>query len=332
MFQFCIIVNMQSSKKIGAIIKLIIVGLAVWFLYQKVFVNENVQDARIQFLSLLEKDSYLDLILVFLLMFVNWSFDAIKWQYLISKIENVSFWLALKAVFLGITVSMFTPNRVGEFGGRIFCLKKADRIKAVLITIFGNINQLVATITFGLIALVGFSFQFSLPFLNDFLNQSLLLAILAACIVVSLFILLLNVSQFSTFFMRWKPFKKYEDYSRTFEVFSSKEILVVQCLSIFRYFIYSFQFYLLIRFVNIDISLIESLTMSSLTFFSMSVIPTIALTEIGVRGSVAVFFFGYLSENVVGIMTAAFSLWLINLVIPAIIGVFFVYQLKFFRS
>lgn len=323
---------MQSSKKIGAIIKLIIVGLAVGFLYQKVFVNESVQDARIQFLSLLEKDSYSDFILVFLLMFVNWSIDAIKWQYLISKIENVSFWLALKAVFLGITVSMFTPNRVGEFGGRIFCLKKADRIKAVLITIFGNINQLVATITFGLVALVVFSFQFSLPFLNDFFNQSLLLAILAALIVVSLFILLLNVSQFSTFFMRWKPFKKYEDYSRTFEVFSSKEILVIQLLSVFRYFIYSFQFYLLIRFVNIDISLIESLTMSSLTFFSMSVIPTIALTEIGVRGSVAVFFFGFLSENVVGIMTAAFSLWLINLVIPAIIGVFFVYQLKFFRS
>lgn len=323
---------MQSSKKIGAIIKLIIVGLAVGFLYQKVFVNESVQDARIQFLSLLEKDSYSDFILVFLLMFVNWSIDAIKWQYLISKIENVSFWLALKAVFLGITVSMFTPNRVGEFGGRIFCLKKADRIKAVLITIFGNINQLVATITFGLVALVVFSFQFSLPFLNDFFNQSLLLAILAALIVVSLFILLLNVSQFSTFFMRWKPFKKYEDYSRTFEVFSSKEILVIQLLSVFRYFIYSFQFYLLIRFVNIDISLIESLTMSSLTFFSMSVIPTIALTEIGVRGSVAVFFFGFLSQNVVGIMTAAFSLWLINLVIPAIIGVFFVYQLKFFRS
>jgi hypothetical protein len=72
--------------------------------------------------------------------------------------------------------------------------------------------------------------------------------------------------------------------------------------------------------------------MSALTFLSMSVIPTIALTEIGVRGSVAIYFFGFLSENVIGIMTAAFTLWIINLVIPALIGTLFVYQLKFFRK
>ena len=53
--------------------------------------------------------------------------------------------------------------------------------------------------------------------------------------------------------------------------------------------------------------------MSALTFLSMSIIPTIALTEIGVRGSVAIYFFGFLSENVVGIMTASFTLWIINL-------------------
>ena len=57
-----------------------------------------------------------------------------------------------KAVFLGITVSIFTPNRIGEFGGRIFCLKSADRIKGVIITILGNVAQLLVTIIFGSIA------------------------------------------------------------------------------------------------------------------------------------------------------------------------------------
>ena len=103
-------------------------------------------------------------------------------------------------------------------------------------------------------------------------------------------------------------------------------------LSMLRYSVYSFQFFLLIRFVNIDISLFQSLTMSALSFLSMSIIPTIALTEIGVRGSVAIYFFGFLSDNAIGIMTASFALWIINLVVPAIFGVFFVYQLKFFRK
>ena len=84
-------------------------------------------------------------------MFVNWSIDAIKWQFLVSKLEKVSFWLALKAVFLGITVSIFTPNRIGEFGGRVFCLQQADRLKCIGNN-FGNITQLVITIIFGVLA------------------------------------------------------------------------------------------------------------------------------------------------------------------------------------
>ena len=65
-----------------------------------------------------------------------------------KKEENVSLWLSIKAVFLGITVSIFTPNRVGEFWWPRFCLEKANRIKAILITILGNMGQLLATIIF----------------------------------------------------------------------------------------------------------------------------------------------------------------------------------------
>ena len=86
-------------------------------------------------------------------MFLNWLLDAVKWKFLIKKEEEVSLWLSIKAVFLGITVSIFTPNRVGEFGGRVFCLEKANRIKAVLITILGNMGQLLATTIFGTLAL-----------------------------------------------------------------------------------------------------------------------------------------------------------------------------------
>ena len=37
-----IIVVMQSSKNISFILKLVIVVLALWFMYQKVFANENL--------------------------------------------------------------------------------------------------------------------------------------------------------------------------------------------------------------------------------------------------------------------------------------------------
>ena len=144
--------------------------------------------------------------------------------------------------------------------------------------------------------------------------------------------LLYNFSQLSSLFSRWKFLEKYKYYAPVFTLFSAKDISKVLFLSMLRYGVYSFQFYLLIKFANIEINLLQSLIMSALTFLSMSIIPTIALTELGVRGSVAIYFFGFLSSNAIGIMTASFTLWIINLVVPAIIGIFFVYQLKFFRK
>lgn len=62
----------------------------------------------------------------------------------------------------------------------------------------------------------------------------------------------------------------------------------------------------------------------------MAVIPTLALTEIGVRGSVALFFLGLVSTNSIGIVTATFTLWIINLALPALIGSFFVFSTNIF--
>ena len=309
-----------------------IVCLAFWFLYEKIFSNTNFSETKNQFLSILQQDNYFDLVIVLGLMFVNWSIDAVKWQFLVSKLEKVSFWLALKAVFLGITVSIFTPNRIGEFGGRVFCLQHSDRIKAVLVTIFGNITQLVTTIIFGTVAFVYFSSKYTILIFTKSNYGLLFLVVISMLVVLILLYILFNVSRLSIFFSKWNFLKKYKEYASVLSLFSSSEILRVLMLSIFRYTVYSLQFYLLIRFVNIEVSIWESLTMSALTFFSMSIIPTIALTEIGVRGSVAIYFFSFLTENSVGVITASFTLWIINLVIPAILGIFFVYQLKFFRS
>jgi hypothetical protein len=38
------------------------------------------------------------------------------------------------------------------------------------------------------------------------------------------------------------------------------------------------------------------------------------------------------STNVIGILSSTFLLWIINLIIPTIIGSFFIFSLKFFRK
>ena len=323
---------MQSTKKISFIIKILIIAVTFWFLYEKVFASENFSDVTAWFLNVFETKNSFPLVLVCFMMLVNWSLEAVKWKFLIQKLQKVSFWLAFKAVFLGVTVSIFTPNRVGEFGGRVFCLEHDNRIKGILVTVLGNFSQLLATMVFGALACIYFLFAYPslIPVEGDiFFYTSLTLLFAVTFFLIYCF---LNTSILTSFFKRFKFLRKFEQYLDVFTFYSKLELFSVMLLSMLRFLIFTIQFYILIQFFIEDLTFLQSATMSSLTFLTMSIIPTIALTELGVRGSVAVYFFGLFSTNSLGIMTASFALWAINLVLPAIIGLFFVFSLKFFRS
>lgn len=323
---------MQSSKKIGFLIKLLIILLTFWFLYQKVFVDKNFNDLSKWFIDTLKNKSPLPLFWVIFLMLFNWFVESLKWKYLINKLETVTVWLSFKAIFLGITVSIFTPNRVGEFGGRIFCLTKADRIKAVLSTMLGNLSQLLSTVLFGCLAICYYLITFDDLLGFDFSSFRWIFLLLNIILLFGSFFMYLNASYLTIFLNKITFLKKYIDYLKVFSYYSRRELLNILFFSVFRYSIFTFQFYLLLHFFDVEISFLSSAVMSALTFFTMSIIPTIAITELFARGSVAVLFFGLLSDNLIGITMAASSLWAINLVLPAIIGVFFVFNLKFFRA
>ena len=63
-------------------------------------------------------------------------------------------------------------------------------------------------------------------------------------------------------------------------------------------------------------------------FLITSSIPTIVISEIGVRGSVGLFVFGIISDNNLAILSASVLLWVINVALPALFGLFFINQFK----
>ena len=98
--------------------------------------------------------------------------------------------------------------------------------------------------------------------------------------------------------------------------------------------------YLLLKIFSVDLPFFHAMIIIAVTFFVMTIIPTIAITELGIRGSVSLFLIGIYfggPESVpqsitLGIIAASTSLWIINLTIPALIGAIFVLNLKFFRK
>jgi hypothetical protein len=249
----------------------------------------------------------------------------------VQHLEPISMWRSIKAVLSGVTIAIFTPNRVGEYGGRVFHLNQADRIDAVLLTIVGSYAQLVVTITTGIVA--GIFFIPTYVGLGPITPmQYNLIGLLLFGVCVFLVILFLN-TRLLTVILNWLPIpKKLDHYAQVFQYHSFSTLWKVFLASLGRYVIFTFQFYLLLRIFNIDVAYGSAIMMISLTYFVMTAIPTIAITELGVRGSVAVYFIGLLSTRVSNIFMASSMLWLINLALPALVGIIFIFQLRFFRK
>jgi len=325
---------MLTRKTIGFLIKIGIVALALFFLYQQLNVKSGVDTHSIVDIITILKGNYIIVIVVVFMMLLNWFLEALKWRFLIAKIEKVSIKRSLRAIFSGITVSAFTPNRVGEYGGRVFCLEKADRIQAVLITVIGSMAQLLTTIIFGSIGLLylpSYQSDFSL-FFDKVSFAYPVFAFILILLNVLLVLLFLNVSVLTNVLTKISFLKKFEKYSGVFSFYSFEELLKVLGYSVARYAVFTTQFFILLQLFDVQILYADAIILIMSMLFVISVIPTIAITEIGVRGSVALFLFGLVSANTVGILSATFVLWVINLLIPSLIGVVFIFTLKFFRK
>ncbi len=275
-------------------------------------------------------------------MIVNWSIEAHKWKYLIKKVERISFAKALKAVFAGLSVSTFTPNRVGEFLGRVFILQKANPWKAIFISILCSMSQLMITLLVGSISVIIYTLNF---FSKQDIFPGYILYVSVAILLITNFLVLsifFNVSFISKWLnMLIKPkWRKMKGYLKVFSYFKFYELRNVLLFSLLRYSVFSFQFYLLLRFFNVPLSIFEGIFLISLVYFIISAIPSMTLAEIGIRGSVAVGVFDYyfnttLNMNVnydFAVIAATSVLWLINIALTAFIGNFYVMKFNFFKS
>ena len=204
-------------------------------------------------------------------------------------------------------------------------LEKGDRIKGVFITVLCSMAQLLTTIIYGSISLF---ILFDEILIDISLFSISLLFVVNVLILISYF----KISTIIKFLSELNFLRKLERYLEVFSLYSFKDLLITFIFSNIRYFIFSLQFIILLNVFGVDVQFVNALLSVMLIFFFITVTPTITIAEIGVRGSVAIFVLGLFSSNDMGILSATTTLWLINLILPAIIGSFFVFSLKIFRS
>lgn len=330
---------MKLSRKAKIFINYVLGPLLfVWLsysLYIQIKKQEGLQQAckHIQETPVATVTFYL--VTVFLLMIMNWLIEAVKWRLVLKNVQQLSLMKAFRAVLSGVSFSATTPNRMGEYAGRVLFLEEGNRLRSVSLTIVCGISQLIITILMGCLGLLFLMQQVSGANIIGNNDNSLWLKIflygsLATLAVLSFFYF--KISFFTRLLEKMPWLNKNMYLVEELEKAETGMLVKLLLLSLLRFIVFCVQYYLLFRLFNVEVGLWQSFWVISIAFLILAVIPTIAVAELGLRGTVTWELMKVFTTNSLGVTITTASVWFINLIIPAIIGSVLIAGVKLFRN
>ncbi len=299
------------------IIKLSIVIGCGYFIWQKLTTNNNFHFSEF-YRNLIENNLFTSKNILLLLFFsiINWFLEITKWQALVSFVKKTSFISASIQSLASLTTSLITPNRIGEYGAKALYFEKQYRKQILGLNLVGNFYQMLMTLIFGIIGFSYFAFKYNVEI--DFRKV--------------LRFLLLGLFVISAFFFGAKHFN-YRGYSfekaKTFINRISIKLNIKVCLiSFLRFVVFSHQFYFMLVLFNVDVSYIAAISAITSIYFISSIVPMLSLFDVVLKGTVAIWIFSFLEVEPITILTITTLMWMLNFVLPAIIGSYFVLTFK----
>lgn len=252
---------------------------------------------------------------VLMLTVLNWALEAHKWRILIQPIEKVSFMQSFKSVLSGLPFAIITPNRVGEFGGRILVLEPENRKKGTFATWVGGWFQGYITFFAGIPGLFAFQEDLERYFGLNFTILNIVYVIIVCLMPLVVVAVKMNVSRFLL-----EPLQFLIHYT-------PKVIWKIIGLSALRYLIFCSQWMLLVLAVSDTFEWELLLLIIPLSFALSTILSFISLLEPVQRASVTMIL--GLALGLEGIATqiavCGFVLWCINLLFPSLIGLILVW-------
>ena len=247
------------------------------------------------------------------------------------RIEEIPLLHAFKAVFAGLTFSLFTPNRIGEYGGRVLMVSKENRIRTIFATLVGSFSQWVVLVVGGWWAMIVAFYSGVIPIGNLLFSGLVVLGLLAS---VLLFFLYFNMHFLSRICKKFKWTGKLTQrlQNSVSPKYSNKELMQALTFSFLRYMTYSVQYLFLLFFFGFDASAGNTFLCIMIVYLLQTGIPLPPSTGLLARGNIALLIFGYLSISAgapAAILASTFSLWIINVVLPAILGALFLVRKGF---
>ncbi|WP_281392529.1 lysylphosphatidylglycerol synthase domain-containing protein [Chitinophaga varians] len=328
---------MNKSTKIilNYLLGAVLFGWLGYSIYHQLVHRENLEQSLSHMGRTLQEKGWIGLLLVLILMFFNWGLEAKKWQKLVRPLEPISFLRAFSAILSGVSFSINTPNRIGEYGGRILYLKNHNKLKAIAATIVGSFSQLIVTVIFGLIGMLYYLNNFTLVKENSYFPpnfwEKIVFGILVVICVLTI-LLYFRLQIILAVFEKVRFLRKAKVFVQIIVRYSAGDLRYLLLLSALRYVVFSAQYLILLDALGLEFLWWQAFLLNSVIYLVMAMVPTIAIAELGIRGKVSIYFLGLLSTNTAVIIAATGGIWLINLCLPAVIGSVLLLGVKIFKD
>ncbi len=266
-------------------------------IYREVGSNQNLATYGSQIQDQLQNISIFNWLILLLLMLLNFIIESIKWKVVLKSETEITLQSAVKSVFVGQAFAFYTPNRIGEYVGRTLMLETGNKMLAVGKMAWSSYAQLIVTIVVG-----SFALFVNPPFLPWLKWVSPFLMIL---------VLIIYFNQIT--FSGWlKSFNFLQ-----IEMTTKKKLLIYSFL---RYAVFMLQYSWAVHILNIPIPYPALWAAIAAMFLFLSVLPTISITELVIRGQIILLLLSPWSHNSLLLISLSTIIWAVNFLLPAIIG------------
>lgn len=303
----------KTKQFLVLLIKVLIVAGAFYFIYNQLANNDKLDWQK--FIVLFQKNQSIGgIAFILLLSVLNRFFEILKWQNLVEFIHKISLGEATKQVLGALTAGLFTPNGVGEYAGKALFFDKSNTKKVIFLNLICNGIQMILTVIFGIFGLLYFNAQY-----NVITPKTV---VLLFGMLLLLFIILFSIKKITIKgYSIEKLIHKINEIPKSIH---QKNIFLGIC----RYLVFSHQYYLLFLAFDVDLPYFTLIATISSVYFLASSLPTFQFLDFAVKGSVAVYFFGILGVNEWIVIFISTLMWFLNVVLPVIIGTYYVLNFK----
>lgn len=287
----------KSWKFLKFLITLIIWAAIAYFIYEE----------KDQFLQI-STQSHLEwkwLLFSLMLLSINIGLEAFKWYWMVKKFyPSLSYGKAYQAILTGSASAFITPQKIGDYVGRLLYIPPKNRVSATIATVLDRFSQLGATFIFTIFA-------------TFYLSFSSFYIVVLFFITILFHLILWNTRFWFSYMSHFVP--KIAFLNDTLHQISISLQIFTSFLSVGRFGIFLTQYILLFKAFGIYQDNLWALC--CLTFFIKSLVPSIAFSELGIREGVAIWIFNtYSNIDEVIVFQVTFILFIINTLIPATIG------------